>query len=89
MVDVGGARNERKNWIHTFQDVSLIIFVVNVSNFSKKLFEDEVTISLNEDLKLWGDICNNRWFLETKMILLFSGVDQFDEVFENNKQIFD
>ena len=28
MVDVGGQRNERKKWIHCFQEVTAIIFCV-------------------------------------------------------------
>jgi hypothetical protein len=40
MVDVGGQRNERKKWIHCFQDVTAIIFVVAMSEYDLKLEED-------------------------------------------------
>ena len=33
MVDVGGQRNERKKWIHCFQDVTAIIFCVASNEF--------------------------------------------------------
>ncbi len=33
MVDVGGQRNERKKWIHSFQDVTAILFVVATSDY--------------------------------------------------------
>ena len=28
VVDVGGQRNERRKWIHCFQDVTTILFIV-------------------------------------------------------------
>jgi GTPase SAR1 family protein len=40
MYDVGGQRNERKKWIHCFEDVTAIIFVAALSEYDQKLFED-------------------------------------------------
>jgi guanine nucleotide-binding protein G(i) subunit alpha len=33
MVDVGGQRNERKKWIHSFQEVTAILFVLGTSDY--------------------------------------------------------
>jgi GTPase SAR1 family protein len=41
MYDVGGQRNERKKWIHCFEDVTAIIFVVALSEYDQQLFEDK------------------------------------------------
>jgi guanine nucleotide-binding protein subunit alpha len=41
MVDVGGQRSERKKWIHCFEDVTAIIFMVAISEYDQVLFEDE------------------------------------------------
>lgn len=38
---MGGQRNERRKWIHCFQDVTAIIFVTAISEFDQLLFEDE------------------------------------------------
>lgn len=35
IVDVGGQRNERKKWVHTFDDVTAVIFVTSLSEYSK------------------------------------------------------
>lgn len=40
MVDVGGQRGERRKWIHCFQDVTCIVFVVNLSGYDQCLVED-------------------------------------------------
>ena len=33
MTDVGGQRNERRKWIHCFQDVTAILFCVGLSEY--------------------------------------------------------
>lgn len=43
MYDVGGQRNERKKWIHCFENVTAVIFVVGLSEFDQVLYEDEKT----------------------------------------------
>lgn len=43
MYDVGGQRNERKKWIHCFENVTAVIFVAAISEYDQKLFEDAST----------------------------------------------
>jgi len=62
MIDVGGQRNERKKWIHCFENVTAVIFVVAMSEYNQVLYEDETTNRLRESLNLFSEICNNRWF---------------------------
>jgi hypothetical protein len=38
VIDVGGQRNERKKWIHCFQDVTAIIFVAAINEFDQVIF---------------------------------------------------
>mmetsp|Transcript_5998 Transcript_5998/g.9078 ORF Transcript_5998/g.9078 Transcript_5998/m.9078 type:complete len:178 (-) Transcript_5998:672-1205(-) len=35
IVDVGGARSNRKLWMHTFQDVNIVLYFVNLIDRSK------------------------------------------------------
>jgi len=39
MFDVGGQRNERRKWIHCFDNVTACIFVTAISEFDQKLYE--------------------------------------------------
>ena len=41
MYDVGGQRNERKKWIHCFDGVTAVIFVVGLSEYDQALLEDD------------------------------------------------
>ena len=77
IIDVGGQRNERKKWIHCFEDVNAIIFVAALSEYDQKLFEDSSQNRMVEALMLFGEMCNSRWFERTDMILFLNKVDLF------------
>ena len=40
MVDVGGQRSERKKWIHVFDNVQVVLFLVAISGYDHVLVED-------------------------------------------------
>ncbi len=40
MFDVGGQRSERKKWIHCFDNVTSVLFVVAMSEYDQVLVED-------------------------------------------------
>ncbi|BHF79068.1 Guanine nucleotide binding protein (G protein), alpha [Sparganum proliferum] len=79
IFDVGGQRSERKKWIHCFEDVTAIIFCVAMSEYDQVLHEDETTNRMQESLKLFDSICNNKWFQDTSMILFLNKKDLFEE----------
>jgi hypothetical protein len=54
-----GQRNERKKWIHCFENVTAVIFVAALSEYDQKLFEMESVNRMVEALDLFEDICNN------------------------------
>ncbi|XXQ38370.1 G-protein alpha subunit [Plasmodiophora brassicae] len=83
MLDVGGQRNERKKWIHCFQGVTAVIFVVAISEYDQVIFEDHDKNSLMEALDLFGEICNSEWFTKTSIVLFFNKSDLFQEKIQN------
>lgn len=52
MVDVGGQRSERRKWIHCFENVTSIIFLVALSEYDQILFESEKEVR-NLSTILW------------------------------------
>lgn len=46
MVDVGGQKSERRKWIHCFQDVTSILFLVSLSGYDQCLVEDKDAVSI-------------------------------------------
>lgn len=79
MFDVGGQRNERKKWIHCFENVTAVIFVAAMSEYDQMLYEDETQNRMLEALQLFQEICNSRWFRYTSMILFLNKSDLFSE----------
>lgn len=79
MYDVGGQRNERKKWIHCFDDVTAVIFVAALSEYDQMLFEDSNTNRMVEAVDLFNEICNNRYFTKSNMILFLNKKDLFEE----------
>jgi len=79
MFDVGGQRNERKKWIHCFENVTAVIFVAAISAYDQVLYEDENVNRLEEALNLFENICNSRWFRDTSIILFLNKSDLFRE----------
>lgn len=79
MFDVGGQRSERKKWIHCFENVTTILFLVAISEYDQLLFEDETVNRMQEALTLFDSICNSRWFTKTSIILFLNKIDRFKE----------
>ena len=79
MVDVGGQRNERKKWIHCFEDVTAIIFFADSSAYNLTLFEDDRVNRLLEALTLFEEICNCKYFHATPLILFLNKSDLLKE----------
>ncbi|ORY05031.1 guanine nucleotide binding protein, alpha subunit [Basidiobolus meristosporus CBS 931.73] len=79
MLDVGGQRSERKKWIHCFENVTAIVFMVAISEYDQTLAEDESVNRMQESLTLFDSICNSRWFVRTSIILFLNKIDLFKE----------
>ena len=84
LVDTGGQKNERKKWIHHFQNVSAIVYVASLSAFDEPLYEDETINSLLDSIELFGDLMNtdNEWFRKCKFFLIFNKKDIFQQKLE-------
>lgn len=76
LFDVGGQRSERKKWIHCFENVTAILFLVAISEYDQSLYEDESINRMQESLALFDSICNSRWFVKTSIILFLNKIDR-------------
>lgn len=77
MYDVGGQRSERKKWIHCFDNVTLIIFCVSLSEYDQLLLEDQGQNRFEESLVLFDNVVNSRWFARTSVVLFLNKIDLF------------
>lgn len=84
MFDVGGQRSERKKWIHCFDNVTLIIFCVALSEYDQVLLEENSQNRLEESLALFDSVVNSRWFARTSIVLFLNKIDIFAEKLPNS-----
>ncbi|KAH7103192.1 heterotrimeric G protein alpha subunit 4 [Auriculariales sp. MPI-PUGE-AT-0066] len=79
MLDVGGQKSERRKWIHCFQEVTSILFLVSLSGYDQCLVEDKDANQMNDALAIWDQVCHSQWFKNTSIILFLNKVDIFTE----------
>ncbi|CAM9169366.1 unnamed protein product [Choristocarpus tenellus] len=78
VVDVGGQRNERRKWIHCFDNVKAVVFLAGLSGYSQPLFEDSTQNKMEESLKLFKQVVANPLFRETPVFLFLNKKDLFE-----------
>lgn len=47
---------------------ALPVFLVAISEYDQKLYEDESVNRMQEALTLFDSICNSRWFVRTSIV---------------------
>jgi len=80
VVDVGGQRNERKKWMHCFDDVACILFIVNLAGYNQVLFEDNTKNRMEEELELFEKVTHNPIFADTPIFLFLNKKDLFEQM---------
>jgi GTPase SAR1 family protein len=80
VVDVGGQRNERKKWIHCFDDVRCVLFIDNLAGYNQVLFEDSTKNRMHESLELFNKVTYNRIFENTPIFLFLNKKDLFENM---------
>jgi len=84
-TDVGGQRNERRKWIHCFDGVTAVMFVVAISEYNQVLYEDEKVNRMEEALLEFRKIVNNPSFERAGMILFLNKIDILKEKLKQKK----
>jgi GTPase SAR1 family protein len=87
LVDVGGQRSERRKWLNCFQDVHATLFCASLSEYDQVLFEDESMNRTKESLRLWKEVCNNKWFARSSFVLFLNKSDLLREKIENETEV--
>ena len=78
-IDVGGTRSQRQKWFETFDEVRILLFMVESSGFDKCLLEDRMTNRIVESVNLFDTIVNNRCFRGVRIVVLFNNTDILKE----------
>ncbi|TSL28211.1 Guanine nucleotide-binding protein G(q) subunit alpha [Bagarius yarrelli] len=79
MVDVGGQRSERRKWIHCFENVTSVLFLVALNEYDLVLNENPNENRMEESKALFKTILNYPFFQRTSMIVFFNKTDLLQE----------
>lgn len=77
VFDTGGERNERKKWVHLYEDNPCVVLVVNLFGYCVTLNEDATVNRMSEDLQLFEEIVNLKHFEESVVCVVFNQKDKF------------
>ncbi|XP_007524874.1 guanine nucleotide-binding protein subunit alpha-11 [Erinaceus europaeus] len=79
MVDVGGQRSERRKWIHCFENVTSIMFLVALSEYDQVLVESDSENRMEESKALFRTIVTYPWFQSSSVILFLNKKDLLED----------
>ncbi|KAJ3424763.1 guanine nucleotide-binding protein g(o) subunit alpha [Anaeramoeba flamelloides] len=79
LCDVGGQRNERRKWIHVFDNITSVLFCTSLTGYSEVLREDFNTIRMVESINLFSEVCRSPHFKKASIILFLNKFDLFNE----------
>lgn len=83
MIDVGGQRSERRKWIHSFENVTSVMFLVAISEYDQTLrLEESGGDTINrmvESKALFSAILTYPWFERSSIILFLNKKDLLEE----------
>ena len=57
IIDVGGLKAERGQWINHFESVTAVMFVASLSCYDEVLYKDSSINSMTAQLQLFDEIC--------------------------------
>jgi hypothetical protein len=72
IYDVGGQRSQQKKWLHLFDQMTAVIFIVSLNEYDEFLPEEPTLNSMKESLNVWKKVINSPYFFNTPMILFMN-----------------
>lgn len=79
ITDVGLQRSERKKWIHCFDNVTAIIFMVAISEYDQFTLDSRQYNRLKESQELLRTTASYEFLENIALILVFNKLDIFEE----------
>ena len=77
MFSIGDHRSDMKKFIHQFENVTSIVYSVDLGGYDQVLPTGSNQNLLVQSLQTFNSLINSRWFLRTSIILLLCNVELF------------
>lgn len=75
LISGGGQQNERKKWKSNFKKADILLYVISLSDFDEKVWEDHSINRMKEALQAFEETVNQNEFSETPLIVIFNKED--------------
>ena len=80
ITDVAGQKGKPRKWMQCFECVTLIIFIVDISEYDEILLENDGQMNaLEESRNDFKTLLCYPWFQKTSVLLFFNNIDVFEE----------
>lgn len=79
LIDVGGQKTERRKWIHCFDSVSAILYVISLSAYDQFLEEDPSVNRMEDSIDLFRAMFYNQFLAKCSFILFLNKKDLFEQ----------
>lgn len=84
VIDVGGQKNERRKWMHYFENVDLVIYVTSLADYDRVCAENTDLNRLTDSLRTFEDVVASKLFVHSSFMVFFNKDDQFKEKVQLN-----
>ena len=75
VYDVVGLHSKENKWIYSFDEMSTMVYVVDISAYNLAASDDSPSNCVQRDLALFQKICSSRWLATTPILLLLGNSD--------------
>ncbi|KAL3117596.1 hypothetical protein niasHT_000331 [Heterodera trifolii] len=77
LIDVGGQKTERRKWIHCFEGVAAILFIVSLSCYNQVMEEDSQINQMSDSIEMFKTMYRNRFLRSSSFIMFLNKKDIF------------
>lgn len=75
IYNVVGLHSKENRWIYSFDKMSTLIFVVDISAYNLPASDELPSSYVQEDVAFFQQICSSKWLARTPILLLLSNTD--------------
>jgi hypothetical protein len=84
VFDVGGARSERKKWIHIFGDAALLYYCMSCLAPLCTLWEDNTVNTWDESVAVLRELWASKWLKSTHVVIILTQWDSLEYVYKRD-----
>ena len=79
MYDVGGRKGQRKKWVHFFDDVDVILYIVSLSCFDQTMEETPEKNQMVDSIETFKTVVDSQSLKNIPIMLFLNKIDLFRE----------